>query len=93
MSIKPPMTLWKTHPTLIMAESVAQRSPSEPEECMAVASVKDREKENTKTTSLSAKSQWWLLNITSPFGSTSLCQVCRKAACSLFKRKLKEKIS
>ena len=51
------MTLWKTHPTLIMAESVAQRSPSEPEECMADASVKDREKENTKTTSLSAKSQ------------------------------------
>ena len=34
-----------------------------------------------------------LLNTTSPFGSTSLCQVRKKVACSLFKRKLKEKIS
>jgi len=51
------MTLWKTHPTLIMAESVAQRSPNELGECMTVAAVKDREKENTKIISLSAKSQ------------------------------------
>ena len=51
------MTLWKTHPTLKMAESVAQRSPNEPGECMTVAGVKDREKENSKIIPLSAKSQ------------------------------------
>ena len=57
MSNKPPMTLWKTHPTLKMAESVAQRSPNEPGECMTVAGVKDREKENSKIIPLIAKSQ------------------------------------
>ena len=43
--------------------------------------------------SSNCKEPMTLLNTTSPFGSTSLCQVRKKVACSLFKRKLKEKIS
>ena len=52
------MTLWKTHPTLIMAESMAQRSPNEPGECMTVAAFSDpkvREKEDAKIIPLGAK--------------------------------------
>ena len=48
-------------------------------------------KRGCKDHSSRCKGQRWLLNTTSPFGSNSLCQVCEKVACSLFKRKLEKK--
>lgn len=45
MPNKPPMTFWKTHPILIVAESVAQSSSNGPREQMTAAATREQGRE------------------------------------------------